>query len=69
MKQKEQMNTSNGELKLGYKASEKEVFNEIIELVRENFVASFIREEDDALIIRFVSGQKFRLMLEEVAEI
>lgn len=69
MKQKEQMNKNNEELSLGCKAGEKEVFNEIIDLVRENLVATFVREGDTSLIIRLVSGQKFHLSIEEVADV
>lgn len=66
MKQKELMNKQNEVLDLQYEPSEKDVFNEVIEVMRENFIATFIKEEDTSLLIRFVSGQQFRLTIEEV---
>ena len=66
MEQKETMNKQNEILDLEYEPSEKAVFNEVIEVMRENFIATFIKEDDTSLLMRFVSGQQFRLKIEEV---
>ncbi len=66
MKQKELMNKQNDVLDLKYEPSEKDVFNEVIEVIRESFIATFIKEDDTSLLMRFVSGQQFRLTIEEV---
>ena len=66
MKQKELMNKQNDVLDLKYEPSEKDVFNEVIEVIRESFIATFIKENDTSLLMRFVSGQQFRLTIEEV---
>lgn len=66
MKQKELTNKQNDVLDLKYEPSEKDVFNEVIEVIRESFIATFIKEDDTSLLMRFVSGQQFRLTIEEV---
>ena len=59
IKQKEERNNAFGE---------KEVFDEIVETVKDAFVAVFSREGDACLQLRFINGQRFRLMLEKVAK-
>ena len=44
-----------------------EVFNEVVEVVRENFIATFEKESDLSLIINFVGGHQFRLTVEKVS--
>lgn len=48
-----------------YEAATKYVFNEIIEVLRDNFVATFIRKADDTLWFRFANGQEFLLTIKE----
>ena len=43
-----------------------EVFDAIMGVIREHFVAIFMNESEVSSIIRFTNGQKFRLMIEEV---
>ena len=45
---------------------EKEVFDEIVETVKENFIALFLRESNACLQLRFINGQRFRLTIENV---
>ena len=49
-----------------YKADAKCVFNEIIGVLRDNFVATFIKKDDDTLWFRFTNGQQFLLTIEEI---
>jgi len=44
-----------------------QVFNEVVEVVRENFIASFEKESDRSLIMNFVGGHQFRLTIEKVS--
>jgi hypothetical protein len=53
-------------LNLKRKPTDKDFTDEILQVVRENFVALCTRAQDNVLLVRFVSGQKFRLMVEEV---
>lgn len=46
--------------------SEKEVFDEIVWLVKENFVATYARESDTCLRLRFVNGQSFDITIKGV---
>ena len=48
-----------------YEAATKYVFNEIVEVLRDNFVANFIRKADDTLWFRFANGQEFLLTIKE----
>lgn len=52
-------------LNLKRKPTDKDFTDEILQVVRENFVALCTRAQDNVLLVRFVSGQKFRLMIEE----
>ena len=53
-------------LNLKRKPTDKDFTDEILQVVRENFVALCTRAQDNVLLVCFVSGQKFRLMVEEV---
>lgn len=44
----------------------KELFEEIVGVVKDNFVAIY-ETEQSTLIIRMLNGQKFRLSLEEIS--
>lgn len=53
---------------LSYEALSKKIFNNVIDVLRENFVATFFKEENDSLLMRFVCGLQVRIKLEEVFE-
>ena len=53
-------------LNLKRKPTDKDFTDEILQVVRENFVALCTRAQDNVLLVRFVSGQKFRLTVAEV---
>ena len=48
------------------KANAKELTNEAVELFRENFVATYEREEN-ACIMRLPNGQKFKISRAEIS--
>ena len=50
---------------LEYEPSAKDVFNEVSEVIREHFVAKYAIENDTSMLMRFVSGQCFRVTVEE----
>ena len=51
---------------IGVQQSENALFNEIVTMVKEEFIATFIKENDTCLRFRFTNGQQFRLILKEV---
>ena len=66
MEQKELRNKNNEIVNVEHKPTDKEVFEKVVEVMRENFIATFTKEGDTSLIIRFVAGLEFRLKIEEV---
>ena len=64
MKQKELMNKQTEFFNLESEPIKKETFNKVIEVIRENLVATYIKESDTSLLIRLVSGLEFRLTIE-----
>ena len=66
MKQKELMNNHNKALNLESQPTDKEVFNKIAEVIRENFIAIFTKEGDTSLLMRLVGGLEFRLTVEAI---
>ena len=48
------------------KPSERVVFERIAKTIRENYVATYKKESENSLLMRFVDGRYFRLTLEEV---
>lgn len=53
-------------LDLIYEPSEKDVFDEVILALKEYFIATFWREDDTSLRIRFTNKQEFRVTLQEI---
>lgn len=47
------------------KAKAEDLFEELVEVITDSFLATYEREEN-ALIMRIPSGQKFRIAVEEV---
>ncbi len=66
MKQKELMNNHNKALNLESQPTDKEVFDKIAEIIRENFIAIFTKEGDTSLLMRLVGGLEFRLTVEAI---
>ena len=66
MKQKELMNNHNKALNLESQPTDKEVFDKIAEVIRENFIAIFTKEGDTSLLLRLVGGLEFRLTVEAI---
>ena len=66
MKQKELMNNHNKALNLESQPTDKEVFDKIAEVIRENFIAIFTKEGDTSLLMRLVGGLEFRLTVEAI---
>lgn len=50
------------------KPTAEDMLKAVSEVVRENFVATYERTGNSALLIRLVGGQRFRLSIEEVVE-
>lgn len=65
MEQERQKKEQNCVLDLG-KSEKKDFFKKLVEVMRENFIATFEREKEDSLLIKFVGGQQFRLRVEQV---
>lgn len=53
---------------VGCEPTVQEVFDELAEVVRGNFIATFEKESDASLIMNFVGGYRFRLTVEKVTE-
>jgi hypothetical protein len=53
-------------LRLKREQNEKELFENVIEIMRENFIATFEKEQENSLIMRSVGGTAFRLKLEKL---
>lgn len=53
-------------LDLKRKSTDKDFTDEILQVIRENFVALCTRAQDNVLLVRFVGGRKFRLTIAEV---
>lgn len=53
-------------LDLEYEPTAKDVFDEVSEVIREHFVATYVKEDDASMLMCFVSGQRFRVAIEEV---
>lgn len=53
-------------LDLEYEPTAKDVFDEVSEVIREHFVATYVKEDDASMLMCFVSGQRFRVTIEEV---
>ena len=66
MKEKELMNNHNKALNLESQPTDKEVFDKIAEVIRENFIAIFTKEGDTSLLMRLVGGLEFRLTVEAI---
>ena len=66
MKQKELMNNHNKALNLESQPTDKEIFDKIAEVIRENFIAIFTKEGDTSLLMRLVGGLEFRLTVEAI---
>ncbi len=66
MKQKETIIKRDETLNFNYKPCEKDIFNKAIEVLRENFIATFIKENDVSLLMRCVGGTQFRFTIEKV---
>lgn len=50
---------------LAYHTDVEKVFQEIVTVIKDGFVATY-QTENNALIMRIVNGQKFRITVEEV---
>lgn len=66
MKQKKLINNHNKALNLESQPTDKEVFDKIAEVIRENFIAIFTKEGDTSLLMRLVGGLEFRLTVEAI---
>ena len=66
MNRNERMTEQRKTWSLENRPTEKEVFHEVAEVIRENFVAVYTKESDTSLIMRFVSGLQFRIKMESV---
>ena len=66
MKNEKKLHTQEKTLDLVYKPTSKDVLVEVTEAIKDCFIADFRKESDEALIMCFTSGQRFRLSIEEV---
>ena len=66
MEQKELMNNQEQAQNLESMPTEKDVFDKVAQIIRENLVATFTKESDTSLIIRSVGGLEFRLTIQSV---
>lgn len=47
-------------------SSNEDIFNEIIWVLRQNFIAIFTKENTNSLLMRFLNGKEVRISMEEV---
>lgn len=59
-------NTQEKILTLECERNKKDVFDGMVALIKEDIIATFIREDDTSLLMRLVGGQQFRLTLKQV---
>ena len=58
--------TTAEQTKQAHKAKVEDLFAEIVEVIKNNFVAIY-QTQANALIMRIPNGQKFRVIVEEVS--
>jgi hypothetical protein len=64
MEKTEKMNVLTMEMKKEQKASVTELFEEVVEVITDSFVAIYERE-DTALIMQIPNGQKYKITVQE----
>lgn len=64
MEKTEKMNVLTMEMKKEQKASVTELFEEVVEVITDSFVAIYERE-DTALIMQISNGQKYKITVQE----